>query len=156
MKAIERLLRPFLIAVVVLMFIEVVVEVASRFIFHYSIPWGAEVSQTLLVWMTFIGSAVALMRNDHISIDFLLERLPFRARTAMLRVNFVIILVFLACGFWSGVQVVKRTWNGSTAALQIPAGILYLALPVGFALMIPFALRVIFTGKNKIEEEPLP
>ena len=156
MKAIERILRPFLIAVVVLIFLEVAAEVASRFIFHYSIPWGTEVSQTLLVWMTFTGSAVAFMRNEHIGIDFLWERLPSLARTMLTRVNFLIIVVFLACGIWSGVQVVKRTWNGSTAALQIPAGILYLALPVGFALMIPFALRMIFNGKNTIEEEPLP
>ena len=152
MRVIERILRFFLIVAVVLMFAEVVVEVSSRFIFHYPIPWGAEVSQTLLVWVTFIGAAVAFLRNDHISVEILTERLPRRARVALHRFNLLVILAFLVCGVWSGVQVVKRTWRGTTAALQIPAGIMYLALPVGFALTIIFALWMLFTGKNRIEE----
>ena len=46
MRIFDRLLRPFLVLSVLLIFLEVVVEVASRFIFHNPLPWGAEVSQT--------------------------------------------------------------------------------------------------------------
>ncbi|GHS94128.1 C4-dicarboxylate ABC transporter permease [Synergistales bacterium] len=160
MKFIERVLRFFLIIAVVLMFVEVVVEVSSRFIFHYPLPWGAEVSQTLLVWLTFIGSAAAFLRNDHVGIEFLVERLPDSIRKLSRRFNLLVIGAFLVCGTWSGIAVVRRTWRSATAALQIPAGILYMALPVGFALMIVFALWMLFTGKprsrfEETEETPL-
>ena len=76
MRIFDRLLRPFLVLSVLLIFLEVVVEVASRFIFHNPLPWGAEVSQTLLVWMTFVGAAAAFLRGEHIGIEMLAERLP--------------------------------------------------------------------------------
>jgi TRAP-type C4-dicarboxylate transport system permease small subunit len=136
------------------MFLEVVVEVASRFIFHYPIPWGAEVSQTLLVWTTFLGTAAAFLRNDHVNIEIFVEWLPAFARALLFRLNLLIILAFLGYGTWSGIQVARRTWRTTTAALQIPAGILYLALPVGFALTIICALWMFFTGKRKLEETP--
>lgn len=154
MKIIERILRFFLILAMTVIFVVVTAEVFSRFIFHISIPWGAEVSQTLLVWLTFIGSAAVFLRNEHINVDFLAERLQRRARIALGRLNLLIIMAFLACGVWSGIRVVTRTWRGTTAALQIPAGVLYLALPISFALMFLFALWMLFAGKEKVENPP--
>ena len=152
MKFIDRILRVFLIAALILMFLEVIVEVSSRFIFHNPLPWGAEVSQTLLVWLAFIGTAAAFLRGDHISIDMFAEYLPRVVRVALMRLNVLIILVFLACGIWSGYKVVTRVWDDFTAALQISAGILYLALPVGFALAFVFGLWMLFTGNMKLSD----
>jgi TRAP-type C4-dicarboxylate transport system permease small subunit len=155
MKFFERLLRFFLIIAIILMFIEVVAEVSSRFIFHYPIPWGAEVSQTLLVWLTFIGAAAAFLRNEHVGIEILVEHLPNSLRAVLRRFNLLVMGAFLVCGTWSGVIVVRRTWRSATAALQIPAGILYMALPIGFVLTIAFALWMFFTGKDRSRfEEP--
>ena len=151
MRVVERILRFFLVPAVTLILVVVVVEVTSRFIFHYPVPWGAEVSQTLLVWITFVGSAAAFLRNDHISIDFLAERLPHNARVVLRRFNLLVILTFLLCGTLSGIRVVSRTWRGTTAALRIPAGVIYLALPVSFAMMAVFALWMLFAGKDRIE-----
>ena len=53
-RAIDRLLS---IALYVIFF-EVIAEASARYIFSVPIPWGAELSQTLLVWITFLGSAV--------------------------------------------------------------------------------------------------
>ena len=155
MRFFERVLRLLLILVVILIFIEVTVEVASRFIFHIPIPWGAEVSQTLLVWMTFIGSAAAFLRGGHISVELFLERMSRRWRPLMNRLNVLIILTFLACGIASGFKVVSRVWNDVTASLGISAGVLYLSLPVGFALMAVFGLWMLFTGRDRLggEEE---
>ena len=154
MKCIERALRVFLIAAVVLVFLEVVVEVASRFIFHNPLPWGAEVSQTLLVWITFIGAAAAFLRGEHIGVEMLVERLPHAARSILRRLNLLLILAFLGCGIWSGCKVVLRVWDDVTASLQISAGVLYLALPVGFALTALFALWMLLTGRQKLSDGP--
>ncbi|MDR1740261.1 MAG: TRAP transporter small permease [Synergistaceae bacterium] len=144
----EALLRCFLTAAAILMFVEVVAEVASRFIFHYPLPWGAEVSQTLLVWLTFVGSAVVFNRRGHIGIDMFAERLPKRAQAVLNRACLAVIAAFLAVGIWSGVAVTMRTWKTTTAALQIPAGVMYLALPVGFALTALYALRMLFSTER--------
>ena len=152
MKLLDRILRVFLIAALVLMFCEVIVEESSRFIFHNPLPWGAEVSQTLLVWVTFVGAAAAFLRGEHIGIDMFVECLPRGARAVLSRINVLIILAFLACGVWSGYKVVTRVWDDVTASLQISAGILYLALPVGFALAFAFGLWMLFTGHEKLSD----
>jgi TRAP-type C4-dicarboxylate transport system permease small subunit len=134
----------------VLIFIEVLLDVLSRFIFHFAIPWGAEVSQTLLVWMTFIGVATAYLKNEHVSVEIFADCLPKRAQAFMRRLNIIIIVVFLVCGTWSGALVVKKTWRSFTASLQIPSGVMYLALPIGFALTAVYAIWILFSnGKNQ-------
>ena len=153
MKLLDRILRVFLVVALILMFCEVIVEVSSRFIFHNPLPWGAEVSQTLLVWLTFVGSAAAFLRGEHIGVDMFADRLPRVARTALTRLNLLIVLAFLGCGIMSGYKVVTRVWDDVTASLQISAGVLYLALPVGFGLTFVFGLWMLFTGKDKLAED---
>jgi len=73
----KRAYRPleFLLAAnVIVVFVLVILEVFSRYIFHVSIEWVAEVTQTLLVWLTFVGAAVALLSGDHMVINILLNK----------------------------------------------------------------------------------
>ncbi len=144
-RAVEGLIS---IALVVIL-TEVIVEVSARYIFHTSLPWGAEVSQTLLVWLTFLGAAEACRRNEHMAVRFILEGLPSKKlRKALDLSGKLIMLVFVSVSIWSGWQVVQRTWSMKTTALQIPAGILYLALPAGFLIMILAIVDSFFYREN--------
>lgn len=140
-----RVLSPFdilLTAGVVVITLEVLVEVAFRYVLQKPLAWGAEVSQTLLVWITFIGAALALYRGEHMVISLLVNKLSSpRARRAVLALGHLTVLAFLVLGFWAGWLVVDRTWSMRTTTLQIPAGVLYLAFPSGCLLMIIVALR---------------
>ncbi|MFP4481751.1 MAG: TRAP transporter small permease [Thermovirgaceae bacterium] len=128
----------FLLSIALLLiFAEVVIEVSARYIFLAPIPWGAEFSKTLLVWLTFLGSAAAMRRGEHMVVSFVVEAIscqPLKKGVQLLAD--AVMLVFLFIGIWSGWQVVMRTWPQRTTALQVPAGILYLAFPVGCILMI--------------------
>ena len=108
--------------------------------------------QTLLVWITFIGSAAALLTNDHMEINIVLDRIHSpAAKKLVLFIRELAILIFVCVGTAGGVKLVERTWNMTTTTLQIPAGVLYLAFPVGCALMIPVVLHNIyklFAGKE--------
>ncbi len=147
-ETLKRVFRPlefFLIFAVIAVFAVVMTEVVSRYIMHQSIAWGGEVCQTLLVWITFIGSAVALLSNGHMEINILLDKVKSApARKLLLLIRETAVLAFVCLGTAGGMQIVKKTWSMTTTTLQIPAGILYLAFPVGCALMIPVALRNIY------------
>ncbi len=127
-------------------------EVVSRYIFHESIAWGGEACQTLLVWMTFIGSSLALLADEHMEINLVLDRVRSPgARKLLLLARELVILVFICAGAAGGIGLVERTWSMTTTTLQIPAGVLYLAFPLGCALMVPVVLRNIyklFAGKE--------
>lgn len=139
-----KLLAPFerlLTAAIVVITVEVLVEVAFRYILHKPLAWGAEVSQTLLVWVTFIGAAPALYRGEHMVITLVVNTLPAPARRTALYAAHLAVLAFLLLGVWAGWLVVERTWSMRTTTLQIPAGVLYLAFPSGCLLMAAVAAR---------------
>ncbi len=128
----------FLLSIaLMLIFAEVVIEVSTRYIFLTPIPWGAEFSKTLLVWLTFLGSGAAMRRREHMVVSLVVEAIPSpKLKKTVGILADAVILMFLLIGIWGGWQVVMRTWPLRTTALQIPAGILYLAFPVGCVLMI--------------------
>ena len=149
----ERAFRPLevLLALsIVAVFIEVLTEVTFRYLLHLPVPWGAEVSQTLLVWITFLGAALALFRGEHMAINLLLDRISSaRVRKTFEITGDLAILAFLVIGAFGGVQVAVRTWSMQTTALQIPAGILYLAFPVGCLIMVPVVIRDLYLKVRK-------
>ena len=71
--------------------------------------------------------------------DTLQEALP-RHAAAIRAVIFVILLGFFALMVWVGLRYAAFAWNQTTPVLQIPIGAVYLAMPVGFALMIAHLL----------------
>jgi len=149
----ERAFRPLEVLLtlsIVAVFIEVLTEVAFRYLLHLPVPWGAEVSQTLLVWITFLGAALALFRGEHMAINILLDRISSaRVRKTFEITGDMAILAFLVIGIFGGYQVVVRTWSMQTTALQIPAGILYLAFPLGCLLMVPVVIRNLYLKVRK-------
>ena len=148
-RAIDRLLS---IALYVIFF-EVIAEASARYIFSVPIPWGAELSQTLLVWITFLGSAVAMRHGEHLAIRFIrdITPWPFLKRGLEILGN-LFLTIFLIVGTWSGCLVVVRTWRLKTTALQIPAGILYLAFPVGCFLMIVGMYQFFVANRHNVNE----
>ncbi len=142
-----RAFRPldfFLVLAVLAVFTEVLVEVSFRYLLHRPLPWGGELSQTLLVWITFIGAAVAYLKGEHMGVNLVMDGIKSpRLRRLGYTAGRLAILIFLVIGARGGYQVVTRTWSMRTTALQIPAGILYLAFPIACVLMIPIAVRTI-------------
>ena len=131
---------------ILVVFVIVLMEVTSRYIFHVSLPWVTEVSQTLLVWTTFIGAAVALLLKEHMVINIIFNKISsLGMRKAIELIDDLIILAFVVPGLLGGCKLVERTWNMTTTTLQIPAGIMYLAFPLGCAFMLPVLLRDILS-----------
>jgi len=150
-----RLIDHLLVSMVVLVLAEVLLEVFFRYLLHEPLSWGGELSQTILVWITFIGAAAALFRGEHMTIDLLLPRVKSGAAKRALRlIALAAIAAFLIIGIKAGWTVVERTWKMRTTAMQIPAGILYLAFPAGCLLMLPVVLRDIISVLKKKEDRP--
>lgn len=155
-KILDRFFRAidYLLSIALyVIFVEVVVEVSARYIFSVPIPWGSELSQTLLVWITFLGSAVAMRQGEHLAIRFIrdITPWPFLKRGLEILGN-LFLIAFLIVGMWSGYLVVARTWGLKTTVLQIPAGILYLAFPVGCFFMILGLCQFLIANRHNVNE----
>ena len=101
-------------------------------------PWTIELSELLMVWVTFLGGASAARRQSHMTITELVDKLAGgRRRAADIAIQLLtaLMLVLLA---WFGMGIVNASWGNELTVLQIPMALQYLALPVGAAAMLAF------------------
>lgn len=125
----------------VVMVVSVSSAVFFRYVLNAPLPWPEELSRFALVWMTFVGSALAMKRKGHVLVDFFVAFLPGRARLAMALLVNLSLLAFLALFFWLSAQIVQKMWVGVSPALSIRMGYVYLALPLASALMFVHLAR---------------
>ena len=119
--------------------------VAGRYVStRLQLDWIGEVVIFLVIWAILLGAARVTRRDAHIRVDALLHRMTPRGRTLAALTG---VLLALAAGLflvWSGWLVVDEAmrWDErSVSTLRVPMWMYYAALPVSFALQVPFLLE---------------
>ena len=131
--AVNRLILIFLLSA---MSVIVFLNVVMRYVTEASIPWSEEVSRHMMIWLTFLGSGLVLRSGGHIAIDNLQNALSTRNARLLRVIVFLLMVFFFGILFYYGCIYVSRTMMQTTAATEIPFGYVYLAMPVGLALML--------------------
>lgn len=125
-------------AALLLMAVIVVVQVFCRFVLNDSLSWSEEAARYLQVWITFVGSAVALRRGAHIGVDFVTSF--FKGKGKWLSDLFIhlVVAVFCVIVIVAGFQVVmnQMRYGQTSPALHLAMWKVYLALPIGGILML--------------------
>ncbi len=134
--AVNRVCEWLTVLLLLSLSILMVVAVFYRYVLNNSIYWSGEVSRILLVFVSFLGSAVAYKRSAHIGIDVFYERLSDRGKRVL---RFVISLFFL--GFWALVliesfKLMPMFMIQRTATLEIPYFYVFAIVPFSAALWI--------------------
>lgn len=134
-KAINGLLGIAVIAMLAVMSAVVFAQVVFRLV-HASIPWSEELSKYLLIWCTFLGSALGVRKGSLVGLELLFMILPKKAikpLTAVINLAAAVLLVFLmVIGFRTAAQV----WAQTTPILKMPMGLMYASIPVGALFML--------------------
>ena len=89
------------------MTIIVFVQVVARFILNNALPWPEEISRYLMIWMCFLGSAIAVKRGEHIGLTLIRERIPKKAQTFVGIAMNLGALVFLVYAAYYGFSLAK-------------------------------------------------
>jgi TRAP-type transport system small permease protein len=139
LQAFDRFLlranRLLVVALLGAMALMVFTNVALRFLTDHSILWVEEGSRYAMIWLTFLGAGLVLRYGGHIGIETLHEKVPRHA--PLLRALVVALLFgFFAFMAWIGARYALLTWGQTTPVMEVPIGAVYLAMPVGFALLI--------------------
>ena len=122
-------------------FLIILFTVFSRYLFNYVLSWSEEVPRYLLVWIGFLGAALAVDCKDHIGFDYVFNKLPARARIVMtLFLNLGIALIGLIMVVY-GIDFVKQFGSDWMESIPYTNIWFYTALPVSGALILLFVLR---------------
>ena len=102
----ERFLEWICIALMAALAVEVTAGVVFRYSGH-SLVWYDEVATILLAWVTFYGSALAVLKHAHMGVPEVVGMLPPRARVAAAAVAQVCTLAFFVLLAWVGTLILE-------------------------------------------------
>src|SRR5262245_13476879 len=132
----------------------VFLQVVMRYLGLVGIDGLEEVPRYLFVWLVMIGAASAMQRGQHTVLDYFVNLLGPRARALVLVLtNAVGIALFLYLIKLSLVLVPNAQLQ-SSPGLGLPLGWVYVAVPIGSALIVLPMLRTIFAAMRSLWQRP--
>jgi C4-dicarboxylate transporter DctQ subunit len=101
------------------------------------LTWAQEACIYLFVWMAKFGAAYGVRLGIHVGVDLVVEALKPGPRRVFTIIAMSGGILFTAVVAWIGADFVWHVYrNGQTTPdLEIPSWIVYLAVPLGSALM---------------------
>ena len=156
----ERLLEWIAIVLMSVLAVEVTAGVAFRYS-GYSLVWYDEVATILLAWVTFYGSALAVMKRAHMGVPEIVRMMPRGWRVATTVFAQACTLAFFLVLAWTGYAVLEVLASDTLVSLpavsvawaQSVIPVSALLIIVAQALVFPEVLREARRGDiGKAEE----
>jgi TRAP-type C4-dicarboxylate transport system permease small subunit len=142
-QKIDKLLELGLVILMSTLVIDVVWQVASRYLFSNPSSFTDELATFLLIWVGMAGSAYVKGKNEHLAIDILPDKLtPKKKNRLLVFINVLIILFSLTIMIIGGIWLVYTRFRLGqvSSALQVPIGYVYMIVPISGFLMIYYSM----------------
>ena len=113
-----------------------VANVAGRFLFDESIFFIEELSEFLMVLITFFGLGYVTRKGRHIRMTAIYDQLPPRGKKVVMIVIAAVTAAVMFVMAWYALEYVQRTAarGKMTPALQVPLYLTYVPVVLGFFL----------------------
>lgn len=111
-------------------------QVILRNLFSSGIVWADTIVRHLVMWLGFVGGALATADERHINIDALTKLIPLRARHGVAVATNAFastVCYFMASSAWTFLLDEKSA--GGYIALGIPTWIVLIILPAGYGVI---------------------
>lgn len=151
-NAIARLEEVIMAVGVMLMAINTVTNVISRFAFNHSIIFAEELNSIFILLVTFAGIGYAARHGRHIRMSAIYDHLPPNARKVLMIIITAVTAGFMLFLAWYAVEYILNLYSKGRIypALGIPVYISYVWVPVGFFVTgIQYALTLVKNIQEK-------
>ena len=150
---INRILEVFLVILMSVLVVDVLWQVASRYILSSPSSFTDELAGFLLIWVGVLGAAYVAGRKEHLAIDILIQRSsPARQRMLLYIIYSLIFLFALSVMVTGGVVLMYTRFvlQVKSAALELPLGYVYSVLPVsGLIIMYYEVVHILQLKRTK-------
>lgn len=146
---VHLILKWILIFLMVLMVVDVVWQVFTRFILRYPSSVTEEVATFLLIWVGLLGSAFALHEKAHLGIDLITNHLSRKSRQySCILTYFIVAVIAFAVFTVGGIRIVYITLKLGqiSPALQIKMGYIYSVIPISGLLMVFYSIGLLYNS----------
>jgi len=114
----------------------IVFDVASRYIFGVSSFFVSGAAKFLLFWFFLLGAGLALRQGSHVGFEMLVNSFRPGPRRSIKFITRLLVLVFFLEMLWGGLSMLGPAMGEVDPALDVSLFWGFLAIPVGFALLI--------------------
>lgn len=137
LRGLDRAEEGFIAFALLLTTLITFVNVVLRYGFDVGVAWSEELVRYLMIWITFVGVAVAVRRGSSINMDFFARFGGRFVRRSLWLLHNLIGLVFAAALLWWGTQI----FLDSMDSVRISPGLgvrmvwIYFIFPLGGFLL---------------------
>lgn len=153
-RSIDRVVGVVVVFLLVVMLVTTSAGVFWRYILNSALSWSEELGRYLLVWVSFLGAALATYRGAHIGIQAFLNLLPAPLQIWIGRVVDALIILFMAAILLGGIEILPATAIRIAPTLSIRMNIPYLVLPISAGIILFDVLVHLVEGFTKQKAEP--
>ena len=144
-EKISRLEQILIATLLTMMILLAFSQIVLRNFFDTGIDWGDALVRYLVVWVGFIGAAIAAKEGKHITIDVLSRWITGAGNSAIQAISHFSSAAVCGLLTWAGIKFIWfEAQMGGTAFFKLPTWVPELIIPVTFALMtLRYTLRLV-------------
>lgn len=154
-KRIDSLLFWVLVILMSIMTLNVLWQVASRYVLQSPSSFTDELARFLLIWVSLLGASYVAGKKLHLAIDILPSKLQGqKERNLTVFINLIVAAFALLVMVWGGINLVYITLKlkQTSPALNVPLGYIYSVLPISGILIIYYSLANLFDHRVEAEQ----
>jgi TRAP-type C4-dicarboxylate transport system permease small subunit len=114
----------------------------TRYALNDSASWTEEIARYLLIATAFVGGAINVRKNNHVQVDFFYRFLPRVVNRAISTLVDALRAAFLGYCVWLTIALIGKIGGSRMSVVDLPMGLVYGFVALGFALMAWRALGV--------------
>lgn len=155
-KRVDSALFVFLVFLMAAMVLNVLWQVASRYIFQSPSNFTDELSRYLLIWVSLLGASYVAGKKLHLAIDIIPQKLEGKdERNLNFLINILVALFALLVMVWGGINLVYITLKLEqiSSALNIPLGYVYVVVPLSGLFIVYYSIVNLFEKPKAREEQ---
>ncbi len=121
----------------------VCVDLTLRYFFNSPLLWGTEVTEIMLLYITFLGMAWVFREDGHVVIDVFTSQVAGRKKKILNGISYFLVgivsVVLIYYGFYTAFDHFKRGVFNPTV-IETPIALIIIVIPIG---SIPLFLEVL-------------
>lgn len=150
-QTIDTLLNGTLVVLMAALVINILWQVASRYLLSDPSSVTEEIARFLLLWIALLGGCYAYRQGSHLGLDLLTRKLGIKSHDHVRRFVLLIVMLFAATVMvYGGGQLVWLTLQlrQTSPSLGLPMGSIYTVLPLSGLLLI-FYSAVLWSSQHQ-------
>jgi len=124
----------------------VCIDLGLRYFFNSPLLWGTEVTEILLLYITFLGMAWVFKEDGHVVIDVFMSKAVGRKKKILNGTSYflvgIVAAVLVYYGFYTAYDHFRRGVFNPTV-IETPIWLIIIVIPVG---SVPLFLEVLVKG----------